>query len=129
MTPERWREAERILRSLLELDPGERAAALPRACGDDEEMRREILFFEHDGGPSMRIGIRIAALVVAHGLGYRYKNGRLLPEPYLGDGVRARARDDEIRDACRTLQRHLVQITEGMVARSVRRLRKRHLRD
>jgi serine/threonine protein kinase/Tol biopolymer transport system component len=42
MTPERWREVERLYYAALERDHDDRAAFLRDACGDDEDLRREI---------------------------------------------------------------------------------------
>ena len=42
MTPERWRQVEGVFERVLELRAGERPAALERACGSDEELRREV---------------------------------------------------------------------------------------
>jgi eukaryotic-like serine/threonine-protein kinase len=42
MTPERWREIERLYHAALPRDAGERAAFLADACGADEELRREV---------------------------------------------------------------------------------------
>ena len=42
MTPERWREIERLYHAALERDAGERAAFLADACEDDAALRREV---------------------------------------------------------------------------------------
>jgi Tol biopolymer transport system component len=42
VTPERWREIERLYYAALERDAAERAAFLNEACGGDEGLRREI---------------------------------------------------------------------------------------
>ena len=42
MTPERWREIERLYYAALERSAEERAAFLTEACGHDEALRREI---------------------------------------------------------------------------------------
>jgi serine/threonine-protein kinase len=42
MTPERWRQVDRVLQEALELAPAERAAFLDEACGGDEELRQEV---------------------------------------------------------------------------------------
>ncbi len=42
MEPERWREASRILESVLERDPARRAAYLNDVCAHDAELRREV---------------------------------------------------------------------------------------
>ena len=50
MTPERWRAVDAILRGALGLEPGQRDAFVRDACGDDEELRREVasLLAAHD---------------------------------------------------------------------------------
>jgi len=42
MTPERWREIERLYHAALAHEPGERAAFLDGACGADHALRREV---------------------------------------------------------------------------------------
>jgi Tol biopolymer transport system component/tRNA A-37 threonylcarbamoyl transferase component Bud32 len=42
MTPERWREIERVYHAALAHEPGERAAFLSGACGADHALRREV---------------------------------------------------------------------------------------
>jgi serine/threonine protein kinase len=42
MTPERWREIERLYHLALERDAGARAAFLTDACGGDAALRREV---------------------------------------------------------------------------------------
>src|SRR5712691_2451741 len=42
MSPERWRQVDRLYHSALERELGERAAFLAQACQEDEELRREV---------------------------------------------------------------------------------------
>jgi serine/threonine protein kinase/cytochrome c-type biogenesis protein CcmH/NrfG len=42
MKDERWQQVERLYHSTLEKQPKERSAFLAQACGDDEELRREV---------------------------------------------------------------------------------------
>ena len=42
MTPERWRQVDDLLEQALAQPPAERAACVARACGDDDELRREV---------------------------------------------------------------------------------------
>jgi non-specific serine/threonine protein kinase/serine/threonine-protein kinase len=42
MTAARWGEVKTILASLLETDPGQRAAAMDRLCGSDSELRSSV---------------------------------------------------------------------------------------
>ncbi|HED65673.1 MAG TPA: hypothetical protein ENJ09_08980 [Planctomycetes bacterium] len=43
MKPERWSEVERIFHEALEREGGEREAFVRESCGDDEELRDEVL--------------------------------------------------------------------------------------
>jgi len=42
MDPARWQRLERLFHQALELEPGDRAAFLARACPDDEALRAEV---------------------------------------------------------------------------------------
>jgi serine/threonine-protein kinase len=42
MTPERWRQIDRLFHSALEREPAGRATFLARACAGDEALRREV---------------------------------------------------------------------------------------
>ncbi|HET8781423.1 MAG TPA: protein kinase [Pyrinomonadaceae bacterium] len=42
MTPERWRQIERLLQEALEHDPGEQADFLERACAGEPSLREEV---------------------------------------------------------------------------------------
>jgi eukaryotic-like serine/threonine-protein kinase len=42
MTPERWREVERIFQAVLEREPSERSAFLDDMCAGDAELRHEV---------------------------------------------------------------------------------------
>ena len=42
MTPERWQRASGIYEAALEREPGERVAFIAHACGDDQELQREV---------------------------------------------------------------------------------------
>jgi eukaryotic-like serine/threonine-protein kinase len=42
MTPERWKQVDELLNSAMELDPDKRPAFLNEACGEDEELRKEV---------------------------------------------------------------------------------------
>ena len=42
MTPEQWRRVEKLFYSVLEREPGERAAYLDKACAGDESLRSEV---------------------------------------------------------------------------------------
>src|ERR1051325_9528505 len=42
MTPERWRQVDKLLQSALERPPAERASFLNTACQGDEALRNEV---------------------------------------------------------------------------------------
>src|SRR6476469_4770799 len=42
MTPKRWREVEQVYQSTMDREPQLRAAFLSEACGNDQELRREV---------------------------------------------------------------------------------------
>ena len=42
MTPERWQRASGIYEAALEREPDERGAFIAHACGDDQELQREV---------------------------------------------------------------------------------------
>jgi len=43
MNPERWHRIEELFCTVVDRPPAERGAYLTRVCGDDEELRREVL--------------------------------------------------------------------------------------
>lgn len=43
MNPERWRRIDELFRTVADRPPAEREAHLTRICGDDEDLRREVL--------------------------------------------------------------------------------------
>src|SRR5260370_42443048 len=51
MSPDRWREVERLYHAALDLDPEVRAAFLAEASGGDEELLNEVqsLLQQHTG--------------------------------------------------------------------------------
>ena len=77
MTPERWRVVDAILRASLSCEPAHRDAFVAEACGDDEDLRREVasLLAVHD-----RVGDflnRPAAEILARGIAPPSLTGRL----------------------------------------------------
>src|SRR5215510_4335785 len=42
MTPERWKQVDKLLQEALDQEPSERAVFLAKACGGDDELRREV---------------------------------------------------------------------------------------
>jgi eukaryotic-like serine/threonine-protein kinase len=70
MTPDRWREIERLFHEALARPPAERAAFLEKACAGDDELRREVeslaksdddagSFIEHPALEALAAGIGI----------------------------------------------------------------------
>ena len=43
MSPERWREIEEVFQAAVEMPPAERVPYLAERCGNDEELRSEVL--------------------------------------------------------------------------------------
>jgi serine/threonine-protein kinase len=77
MTPERWRVIDAILRASLSCEPAQRDAFVAQACGDDEDLRREVasLLAVHD-----RVGdflSRPAAEILSRGIALPSLTGRL----------------------------------------------------
>jgi len=52
--PERWQEIERIFLAALDVPPEEREAFVQRECGDDAELREEVLRMVRLGSPEPR---------------------------------------------------------------------------
>src|ERR1041384_6123408 len=42
MTPDRWKQIDKLLKASLELPPNKRVASLIEACGDDIELYNEV---------------------------------------------------------------------------------------
>jgi len=42
MSPDRWQQVKEIFRSALEVPPNDLSGFLAVACGDDQELKREI---------------------------------------------------------------------------------------
>src|SRR5262249_3997002 len=42
MKPDRWQQIDKLFEADLEREPRERAAFLDQACGDDQQLRREV---------------------------------------------------------------------------------------
>jgi hypothetical protein len=77
MTPERWRVVDAILRASLSCERAQRDAFVAQACGDDEELRREVasLLAAHDRAGDF-LG-RPAAEILAGGIAPTSHTGRL----------------------------------------------------
>src|SRR5260221_10257418 len=70
MDPERWKQVDSLLQSVLERPPEERDAFLRHACAGDEALEREVrslLTAQHQAGsflesPAMEVAARVLAL-------------------------------------------------------------------
>jgi len=100
LTPERWEQAKKLFEGALELDPGERASFLHRACADDPVLRREVEsllssdrcaegFLEKpalaDAGKTESHAIRVGALSVGQVLSGRFRVIRFLGQGGMGE--------------------------------------------
>lgn len=68
MTPERWRQIDELFRTVANRPPAEREAHLTRVCGDDADLRREVLdLLAHEPPESfLHDPIKQAAISVTH---------------------------------------------------------------
>ncbi len=77
MDPERWRRVEELCHASLEVAGGQRAAFLQDACGNDEELRREVeSLLVHEGAEADFIAapaFDVAARLMAHDHSYHAK--------------------------------------------------------
>src|SRR5215467_1346655 len=89
MTPERLQEIQELYFSARDCDPGTRPEFLAQACGDDEDLRREVETLLADGGGEVldRPALEIAAELLEGGrLGPGVQIGAYRIESRLGAG-------------------------------------------
>ena len=58
MKPQRWKEIDDIFAVALELEPAERAKFLDKACGADEQLRKEVESLLAEDSPESLVGIQ-----------------------------------------------------------------------
>ncbi len=100
MSPERWQRVQELFARAAALEGAARPALLEKECGDDAELRREVLsLLAHDRGPTLAAAVEQAADAAIGALGQdgqRVGPYRLLSE--IGAGGMGRvflaARDD-----------------------------------
>jgi Tol biopolymer transport system component/tRNA A-37 threonylcarbamoyl transferase component Bud32 len=94
MTPERWREIEKIFQAALDYEPENREAFLDEACGQDAELRREVdqlLSADESGAAQMTARFRQALEDAARNLDEKSSMtgqsfGRYQIDSLLGEG-------------------------------------------
>ncbi|HXR35826.1 MAG TPA: serine/threonine-protein kinase, partial [Candidatus Binataceae bacterium] len=90
MAPERWRRIEALYHSALERDPPARAAFLDGACGNDNELRREVESLLAEAPTGQGLLDQPAAALLAESATVALKAGTLLGpyqiEALIGEG-------------------------------------------
>jgi len=90
MTPERWRQIDRLYQAALERDATEREAFLDKACAGDEELRREVeslLAWISTQGSRPN---NVSCLTEHHAPHSKTKRRRFLPSQGIGTSVSAK---------------------------------------
>src|SRR5208337_4959742 len=119
MTPERWEQVTKLFEEAQELDPGERASFLNRACPDDSALRAEVEsllagdrragnFLEKpvlaDVGPTESVEIRVGTLSLNQVLSGRFRVIRFLGQGGMGEVYEAKDLDLGERVALKTIR-------------------------
>ncbi len=131
MTPERWEQAKKLFAAAQELDPGERASFLHRACPDDPTLRREVEsllsgdrragdFLEKpilaDAAKTESAAIRVGTLSLGQVLSGRFRVIRFLGQGGMGEVYEARDLDLGERVALKTIRPEIAS-APGTMAR------------
>ncbi len=119
MTPERWERVTKLFEEAQELDPGERASFLNRACPDDPALRAEVESLLSgdrragsflvkpilaDAGPTDSIEARIGTLSLGQVLSGRFRVMRFLGQGGMGEVYEAKDLDLGERVALKTIR-------------------------
>lgn len=81
MSPERWKEIERVFNSVLAREPTERSAVLEQSCGEDVDLRREVqllLAAQDEAGSFLETGGPVLARLQAPPASVLQAAGRML---------------------------------------------------
>jgi eukaryotic-like serine/threonine-protein kinase len=129
MTPERWEQAKKLFEAAQELERGERASFLNRACPDDLALRREVEsllsgdrravdFLEKpilaDAPKTDSVVIRVGALSLGQVLSGRFRVIRFLGQGGMGEVYEAKDLDLGERVALKTIRAEIASQPHAM---------------